>query len=369
MAGYPLGSLSKGLLIMELSDQVDHYIRDFPYQETFNYVARYTGGDPSMLNAWLPGSEPVLVAAGEDKVVRTNNDTFYKMAFIILDHGPVVLHSDTPSNDRFVSFQLMDDRNVNYRNVVHPSGSYTLFRGQRPANVEGEAIEAPSSLSVVIVRVEVKDKDDPADQSAAEEVFRGLRIEGPSIDVFPSVGLLSKYPSDVTEEATRALDEAFQSLPFLETVVGPGKQPGLDVPYLNHSAGTKGAWGAPGPEHSSYETIFTDADGQILDGSKGDYTLTTSTPPVGAFWSVTVYDTDRGGFFHPNADNRYHINNTTALPNSDGTYTFNFKTACGPDDLNCIETPAGRFDYIARYYLPNDEIINGTWQMPRAKRA
>jgi hypothetical protein len=354
---------------MELSDQVDQYIRDFPYQETFSYVARYTGGDPSMLNAWLPGSEPVLVAAGEDKVVRTNNDTFYKMAFVVLDQGPVVLHSDTPSNDRFVSFQLMDDRNVNYRNLVHPSGSYALFRGQPPANVEGEAIEVPSSLSVVIVRVEVKDKNDPVDRSAAEEVFRGLRIEGPNIDVFPSVDLLSKYPSDVTEGATRALDDAFQSLPFLETVVGPGKQPGLDVPYLNHSAGTKGAWGGPEPEHSSYETTFTDADGQILDGSKGDYTLTTSTPPVGAFWSVTVYDTERGGFFHPNADNRYHINNTTALPNSDGTYTFNFKTVCGPDDLNCLEIPAGRFDYIARYYLPRGEIINGTWQMPRAQLA
>jgi len=97
---------------------------------------------------------------------------------------------------------------------------------------------------------------------------------------------------------------------------------------------------------------------------RGSYTVTTEEPPVDAFWSLTVYDTERGGYFHPNACDRYHINNTTAARNDDGTVTFTFKTSCGEADLNCLEVPAGRFDITARYYMPRDPIINGSWKLP-----
>jgi hypothetical protein len=357
--------LAKGFLIVGLSDQVDQYIRDFPYQETYKYAVGFTGGDPAKLNIWVLGVEPVLVKAGEDKVVRMNNDTFYKGAFVVLDQGPVVLRSDAPSDDRFSSFQLMDDRNVNYRNVISPSGAYTLFRGQRPERVEGEAIEVPSSFSVVTVRVEVRDNDDLADRSAAEAVFRGITIAGPEIESFPKLDLLSKYSDEVAEAANRKLDETMANVPFAETVVGPDQELGVDVPYLSHSAGTKAGFGGPGPEHSAYEIIQTDADGKTLVGANGTYQLTTSAPPVAAFWSITVYDTNRGGFLHPNKEDRYHINGTTAVPNDDETYTFNFKTACEPGDLNCLEVPEGRFDLASRYYLPKEEIVSGGWQIPR----
>lgn len=32
-------------------EQVEEYIRLFPYQDTYNYAKRYTGGDPSKLNS------------------------------------------------------------------------------------------------------------------------------------------------------------------------------------------------------------------------------------------------------------------------------------------------------------------------------
>ena len=93
--------------------------------------------------------------------------------------------------------------------------------------------------------------------------------------------------------------------------------------------------------------------------------VTTEEPPVDGFWSITVYDTDRGGFLHPNGDDRYHINNTVAERNSDGTVTFTFKQDCDTTDLNCLEVPAGRFDLVSRYYLPKDEIISGEWTWPK----
>ena len=344
--------------------QVEEYIRLFPYQDTYKYVKRYIGDDPSKLNTWLV-TEPKLIRAGEDVVVRTNNDTFYTMAFIFLEDEPIVLESKSPSKDRFNSFQLMDDRNANYRNIIYPNGEYTLYHGKKPENVRGEAIAVPSQLSVVLVRVEVKDKNNPNDIAAAKAVFNGFAIRGAPPANFPPLDLLSGFSDDVVKEGNRRLDETFKSIPFGKTIVGPGQKPGVDVPYLYHSAGTKGGWGGPATSHSAYEVRFVDKNGDELRGSKGTYTLTTKEPPVDAFWSITIYDTDRGGFLHPNAQDRYHFNNTTAVKNDDGTVTFTFKQSCKDSDLNCLEVPAGRFDVTARYYLPQEEIRTKAWTLPQ----
>ncbi len=140
----------------------------------------------------------------------------------------------------------------------------------------------------------------------------------------------------------------------------PGK-----VSYLQLATGTKNGWGGPVTSHSAYESLFTDKDGKPMVGKNGTYTLTTKEPPVDAFWSVTVYDTDRGGYLHPNKDDRYHINNIAAVKNDDGTVTFLFKTRCVEGDQNCLEVPEGRFDVATRYYLPTAEIRSGKWTFPR----
>ena len=88
-------------------------------------------------------------------------------------------------------------------------------------------------------------------------------------------------------------------------------------------------------------------------------------PPVDAFWSITVYDAERGGFLHPNAHDRYRINNTLASRNADGTVTITFKRACEATDLNCLDVPAGRFEVVPRYYLPHAEIVAGVWTLPK----
>ena len=324
-------------------NQVAEYIRKFPYQDTYNYAVRYTGGDPAKLNTWVPGGEPALVRAGEDTVVRMNNDTYYNAAVLYLEDGPVVIESSAPAEDRFNSFQLMDDKNVNYRNIIHPKGDYTFYYGDKPEQVQGKAIEVPSGLSVVIIRIEVKDKDDLEDVAAAKAVYKGMTITGSQQAAqFPQLDLLSKYPADVADEANRRMDEAFSTIPISQLILRHGQELGVDISYLNHAAATKGAWGAPDPSHSSYETIFFDENGDEMMGSKGTYTVTTEEPPVDAFWSVTVYDTDRGGFLHPNDGDRYHINNTAAARNADDTVTFTFKQDCEASEMNCLEVPAGR---------------------------
>jgi len=60
----------------------------------------------------------------------------------------------------------------------------------------------------------------------------------------------------------------------------------------------------------------------------------------------------------------YHINNTTAIRDESGTFTFHFKMSCEEADQNCLAVPAGPFDVAARYYLPEPEIMSGEWTMP-----
>jgi hypothetical protein len=347
----------------DFEKQVEDYIQKFPYQETFDYAMRLTGGDPGKLNQWGQASRDLL-KAGEDSIVRVNNDTLYKTAFIYLGDGPVVLRSDAPSQERFSSFQLQDDRNANYRNIINPAGSYTLYHGEQPETITGEAVEVPSLLSAVVTRIEVKDSDDAADMAAAQAVFDGITIEGPTISEMPAVDLLSGFDEQVAQEANKRMDETARSVPFSKMIVGPGREPGKDVPYLSHSAGTKVGWGGPATSHSAYESMFTDASGATLEGAKGEYVLVTEAPPVNAFWSITVYDSTTGRL-HPNDDDRYHFNNTTAASSQDGTFTFRFKTKCEDGDVNCLEVPAGPFDVAARYYLPEPEIMNGKWTIPR----
>jgi len=362
----PTGTDAGSVAATDIEAQVQEYLRLFPYQETYRYAMLQTGGDPAKLNTWVAAFRNLL-KAGEDAVVRSNNDTLYKMAWLYLGEGPVVLQSAAPSKKRFSSFQLQDDRNANYRNIIYPEGSYTLYYGEKPANIVGEAVEVPSLLSAVILRIEVKDKSDADDMAAALAVFDGITIEGPAISQFPVVDVLSEFDEQVAQEADKRMQETKKNVPYSEMIAGPGQEPGKDVSYLNFATGTKEGWGGPATSHSAYESMYNDDTGATLEGSAGEYVLVTEEPPVNAFWSVTVYDSTTGRF-HPNDDDRYHINNTTAVKNEDGTYTFRFKVKCEEGDLNCLEVPAGPFDVATRYYLPEPEIMSGEWTMPRPAR-
>ncbi len=350
-------------IVQSFEDNVKDYLQKFPYQDTYHYMIKYTGGNPAMLNKPTL-SNPQLTKAGEDKIVRMNNDTYYTGGFIYLVEGPVKLSANYNDSSRFYSFQLMDEKNCNFHNIINPDGDYYLYFGEKPEGIEPEKmIESPSLIVAVITRVEVKDLNNPTDIETAKKVFKGLNISGPEIKAFPQLDLLSSFDDNVASRANELMDSVFANVPFRDMIASPEQVPN-EVSYLNLAAGTKNAWGGPVVEHSTYQMMFFDNNGAELDGSKGSYTITTEEPPVNAFWSLTVYDTERGGFFHPNKDDRYHINNTSAVKNDDGTFTFTFKTECTEDDINCLEVPAGKFDITVRYYLPKEELISGEWDMP-----
>ena len=249
----------------DFEKSVADYIQKFPYQDTYEYAKRYTGGDATKFNTWILGKTPSLVKAGEDKVVRMNNDTYYKMTFALLDQGPVILEASNPSEERFSSFQMMDDHNVNFRNVINPSGKYTLYHGEKPASIEGEAIEVPSSLAAIIVRVEVKDPLNETDVAGAKMVFNGITVKGPTITEYPELDFLGEYDEAVSKEALKRIDDTFENSKFSDLVAGPGDVTDK-VSYLQLAAGTKGGWGGPVTSHSAYDTVFFDHQKKEMKG-------------------------------------------------------------------------------------------------------
>jgi len=147
--------------------------------------------------------------------------------------------------------------------------------------------------------------------------------------------------------------------------------------WLRRAAAAKaGIYGNDAVE-ATYPLTKTLANGEELDGSKHDYTLTFpkgQLPPVNAFWSVTMYD-GKTQFLIENPINRYLIN-SPMLPamteNPDGSVTLyiQHKTPGKDKEANWLPAPDGPIYLVMRLYWPKTEAPSilppgsGTWQPP-----
>ncbi|MDR9831743.1 DUF1254 domain-containing protein [Vibrio sp. FNV 38] len=128
--------------------------------------------------------------------------------------------------------------------------------------------------------------------------------------------------------------------------------------------------GGQGPKEAIYPMAAVDVTGQPLIGNT-DYTMTfDQEPPVGAFWSVTVYDAE-SKMLVDNPIDRYAISNLSDLDkNPDGSFTLHLshnapeKTSAHD---NWLPTPEGRFYILTRLYIPSKEVLNMDWTVPGLK--
>lgn len=119
------------------------------------------------------------------------------------------------------------------------------------------------------------------------------------------------------------------------------------------------------------------ANGEELDGSKQNYTMTFPAgelPPVNAFWSLTMYD-GKTQLLIKNPIDRYLIN-SPILPsmtkNADGSLTLYIqKDSPGAEkEANWLPAPDGPIYLALRMYLPTSDqpsilpVGQGTWQPP-----
>ncbi len=107
-----------------------------------------------------------------------------------------------------------------------------------------------------------------------------------------------------------------------------------------------------------------DAKGQPLTG-QNDYVMTFDRePPVGAFWSVTVYDA-KTKMLVDNPINRYSINNSMPLERGDdGSFEIHLSNQPLSDDKNWLPIPEGEFYLLTRLYVPSKEILRMEWTVP-----
>jgi hypothetical protein len=141
--------------------------------------------------------------------------------------------------------------------------------------------------------------------------------------------------------------------------------------YLKRAIVAMVGLGANLPEDAVYPLNAGDADGRPLSGAS-KYVLhfaKNEIPPVGAFWSVTLYDKD--GFPTANALNRNAIGDRDALKfNADGSLDLYFQNESpGADkDSNWLPAPTGAFNLTMRLYAPKPAVLDGRWAPPAIRR-
>ncbi len=152
--------------------------------------------------------------------------------------------------------------------------------------------------------------------------------------------------------------------------------------WLKRAAAAQGGIYGNDAVEAMYPMTKTLADGEVLDGSKHNYTLTFAAgqfPPVNAFWSVTMYD-GKSQLLIKNPINRYLIN-SPMLPNmkknADGSLTLYIqKDSPGSDkESNWLPAPNDLIYLVMRLYWPKTEQPSilppgeGTWKPPGVVKA
>jgi len=137
--------------------------------------------------------------------------------------------------------------------------------------------------------------------------------------------------------------------------------------YLKRAIVTRLGLGANLPEDAIYPLNLADEAGKPLDGSN-KYTIhfdKGSTPPVNAFWSITMYDPE-GNAYRNNLDRQAVSSWMPFVFNADGSLDVYFQNE-NPGknkEANWLPSPKGGFNLTMRMYSPKAEALTGRWNPP-----
>jgi hypothetical protein len=213
--------------------------------------------------------------------------------------------------------------------------------------------------------------------------------DAPMVARMATLGIVPGQPFDASK-LDPAVQEAIKDVPqaVLDKLNKSWAELGKDVngwrvttvggrygtDYLMRATWASNGWPSQLPNVSVYPTTYVDGDGQALDG-KNSYALTfakDAMPPVHpeAFWSITMYQIDKGLWFYPNSLDKLTVSPRDDLKyNEDGSLTLYFQhESPGADkQANWLPAPAAPFALTLRLYWPNEQapsILDGTWAPP-----
>ncbi|GAA4876799.1 DUF1254 domain-containing protein [Pseudonocardia benzenivorans] len=128
--------------------------------------------------------------------------------------------------------------------------------------------------------------------------------------------------------------------------------------------------GANLAEDAIYPVTYVDSDGNPFTGAERYvwHFEKDAMPPVRAFWSLTLYDPE--GFQVPNELDRFAIGDRDDLRfNSDGSLDL-VVSHTRPEEgtSNWLPAPEGVFNLCARFYYPEQALLDGRWTPPPVRR-
>ena len=306
---------------------------NFPRAESDIYFGNIVkdGG----LGQFIHRREPAAI--DKQTVIRLNRDTLYSAAVFDLDAGPVMI-TLPDAGKRFMSMQVIDQDQYTSE-VDYGAGHHTLTK------------EKIGTRYVVLAVRTLVNPNDPKDVDAVHALQDAIKVDqtgGPGKFEVPNWDQASQ------KTVREALLILASTLPDTKRMFGPKDA----VDPVRRLIGAASAWGG-NPEKDALYLNVTPAknDGKTV------YKLHVKDVPVDGFWSISVYN-DKG-YFEPNPQNAYTLNNLTAKADADGSISIQFG-GCDSKVENCLPTPSG-WNYLVRLYRPRPEILNGTWTFPEAE--
>jgi hypothetical protein len=183
--------------------------------------------------------------------------------------------------------------------------------------------------------------------------------------------------TQIEDGATSALREMTAAIPVIGTAVN-GWTTFSDTTgvygnkYFVRAVVTVAGLGANPAEDALYPLLVNDADGEPVTGDR-DYIVhfpAGQLPPVGAFWSLTMYDAE--GFQIPNEISRFALGDRDPLTyNPDGSLDLYLSpNNPGPGrQANWLPSKPGPAGAMLRLYAPKPEVLDGRWQPPAVRKA
>lgn len=390
------------------------------YRQLFQQAIDQTNPQFVGFNAFAHGRS--LAGPGYKPFKTPNADTLYSNAYLDLRDGPVLLEVPDTAG-RYFTANFLDiygnASNISTRTHGTRGGRFLIattdWKGTVPEGVTLFRVTTP--ITWILLRMLVRTNDDLGAATALQDRFRLtpvttavtpadwpdgrdesalgfmrildfiLRIcghpdrEDALVHRFRSIGITGSRPFGdvVADHAMRSgIEQGFAEAQSVikASMANNGRRVGawsdpVDIGrygfnYLYRSAINTLGTGANVVDENHPFTTFLDADGDRLDGARGNYALRLAPPPPARyFWSVTVYDgTTRE--LYPNALGRYLINDR--MPglkrDKDGAVTilFSHTPIKGPKAANALPVPSGPFYVVIRAQGPDDAIRNGQWR-------
>jgi len=399
----------------------------YPIYEIARTAQERTGaihGQPGRLN--VLAHRALLMDHTSRAVTGPNNDTIYSSAFLDLSGGPVDLYVPT-STERYFSLAFMNILTDNFA-YIGTRATYGLggrfwvvgpeWEGAVPAGAT--LIRCDSNDVWMLGRTLV---DGPADLAAAQAFQQKIRLvlpegRGPAkpftvgargtldahklllvvnemlarspeargeiarapdyadlgigAEAAPSPELLARWnaflPTGLTElkEVFLYRDLVIDGWAYQERGVGDfGTNDKL------RAAVSLGGLAALGEEEAMYFHANLDPEGNQLTGEKTyRWRVPAGGVPADAFWSLTMYEYYPDGrfFLVENPINRYAVGDRTdgLIVEPDGSFEILIQHEApeGPMKANWLPAPKGRMRLALRAYMPRQELLDRTWQVP-----